>query len=231
MPFFQSDSAFTISGGSFNNIIGNYITVNGNSNNTRGNSNNISGSTAINHDIVFPPSDSQIPSDGNQSNADAPKFSTIIGEVGPRVSHTLDKIARPTKTDDIDQLPKTDDHPVDQLPKTDDQLPTEAASLPASEEKGWVRCVHPEGWIYFFKKNDDESEDIQLHEICGDLKGEVATSHKSEQLSDVEGQEPPVAPGSGPGLHVQTYVDDQRWYASTDKALLSCQLTDEKGQD
>ena len=250
MPFFQSDSAFTISGGSFNNIIGNYITVNGNSNNTRGNSNNatgnsnnISGSTAVNHDIVFPPSDSQIPSDGNQSNADAPKFSTIIGEVGPRVSHTLDKIARPTKTDDIDQLPKTDDHPVDQLPKTDDQLPTEAASLPDSEEKGWVRCVHPEGWIYFFKKHGDEPEDIQLHEICGDLKGEIitnpsliskatnATSYEREQLSGVEGEGSPVALGYG-GLYVQTYVDDQRWYASINKGLLFYQqLTDEQGQD
>ena len=166
-----------------------------------------------------------------------PKFSTIIGEVDPLVDPTLDETAQQTTT------LKTDDHSADHLPKTDDQPPTEAASLPANEEKGWVRCVHPEGWIYFFKEHDDEPEDIQLHEICGDLKGEVvthlafntqatkATSHKSERLSEVDGEGPPVALEYG-GLHVQTYVDDHRWYASKNKALLfPQQLTDEKGQD
>ena len=59
----------------------------------------------------------------------------------------------------------------------------------------------------------------------------TATSHKSKRLSDVEGEGPPVALEYG-GLHVQIYVDDQRWYASKDKALLfPQQLTDEEGQD
>jgi hypothetical protein len=211
MPFFQSASAFTVSGGSFN--------------------------------IYQPPSNSQIPINGNQSNADTPEFSRTIGEVGPPASPTLDEIAQPPKSDDIDQLPKTDDHPAHRPPTTDDRLPTEAASPPVSEEKGWVRYVHPEGWIYFFKEHDDEPEDVQLHDICGDLKGEIvtnptlnsqatyATSHKPERLSDLKGEGPPVVPGYG-GLRVQIYVDDQRWYASKDKALLfPQQLTDEKGRD
>ena len=175
-----------------------------------------------------PPSDSQIPIDGNQSNADAPKFSRIVGKVGPPVDPTLNRIAQP---------PKTHDHPAHQPSNTDDCVFTEAAPLPASEEKGWFRCVHPEGWIYFFKKYDDQPEDIQLHEICRDLKCEVvtnptlnsqttnATSHKPERLSDVGEERAPVAPGHG-GVHVQIYVDDQRWYASVDKAL----LTDEGGR-
>ena len=187
------------------------------------------------------PSDSQFPINGNQSNADAPKFSRMISNVGPPVDPTLHEISQPPKTDDIDQLPKTDDHY--QPPKADDSLSTEATSPPVSEEKGWVRYVHPEGWIYFFKKHDNEPENIQLHVICGDLKGEIVTnpilnfqatnttSHKSERLSDVKGEGPPVSFGYG-GLHVQIYVDDQRWYASPDKALLfPQQLTDEEGQD
>ena len=166
-----------------------------------------------------------------------PKFSTIIGEVDPPVHPTLDETAQQPTTSN------TDNHPADHLPKRDDQPPTDAASLPASEEKGWVRCVHPEGWIYFFKEYDDEPEDIQLHEICGDLKAEFVShptlnsqatnevSHKPERLSQVDGEGPPVALEYG-GLHVQTYVDDQRWYASKDKALLfPQQLTDEEGQD
>ena len=166
-----------------------------------------------------------------------PKFSTIIGEVDPPVYPSLDETAQQPPA------PKTDDHPAGHLPKTDNQSPTDAASLPASEEKGWVRYVHPEGWIYFFKERHYESEDIQLHEICGDLKGEIMThpafnsqttnaiSHKPERLSDVKGEGPPVALEYG-GLHIQTYVDDQRWYASEDKALLfPQQLTDEEGQD
>jgi len=165
-----------------------------------------------------------------------PKFSTIIG-VDPPVNPTVDETAQQPRT------PKADDHPGDHLPKTDDQPPTEAASLPASEEKGWVRCVHPEGWIYFFQEHDDELEDIQLHEIRGDLKGEIVihptfnsqatnpTSHKPERLSEVDGEAAPVALEYG-GLHIQTYVDDQRWYASKDKALLfPQQLTEEIGQD
>ena len=141
------------------------------------------------------------------------------------------------------QAPKTDDHPADHLPRTDDQPPTDAASLPASKEKGWVRCVHPEGWIYFFKEHADELEDTQLHEICGDRQGEImthptfnsqatdATSCKAKRLSEVDEEGPPVTLEYG-GLHVQTYVDDQRWYASKDKALLfPQQLTDEEGQD
>ena len=184
-----------------------------------------------------PPSDSQIPIDGNQSDADPPKFSGIIDKGRRPVGPTLDGIAQPPKTDVIDQLPKTDDHPAHQPSKTDDRLLTEAASLPATEEKGWVRCVHPEGWIYFFKEQDDEPEDIQLHEICRDVRYESvtnptlnsqatnATSHKPERLSDVEEERPPVALGYG-GVHVQIYVDDQRWYASIDKAL----LTDEGGR-
>ena len=178
------------------------------------------------------PSDSQIPLDGNQSHGDAPKFSRIVGKVRRPVGLTLDGIAQPPKTDVIDQLPKTDDHPAHQPSKTDDRLLTEAASRPTSKEKGWVRCVHPQGWIYFFKEHDNEPEDIQLHEICRDLKCEImanptlnsqatnATSHKPERLSDVEEEGPPVAPGYG-GVHVQIYVDDQRWYASIDKALLT----------
>ena len=177
--------------------------------------------------LYQPLSDSQIPIDGNQSNADAPKFSRIVGKVGP-VGPTFDGIAQP---------PKTDDHPAHQPSKTDECLLTKAASLAASEEKGWVRYVHPEGWIYFFKEHDHEPEDIQLHEICRDLKCEIvtnptlnsqatnATCHKPERLSDVEEERPPVAPRYG-GVHVQIYVDDQRWYASTDKAL----LTDEGGR-
>jgi len=189
-----------------------------------------------------PLSNSQIPIDGSQSSADAPKFSRIIGKVCPPIGPTLDEIARPPRTDDVDQLPNADDHPAHQPPKTDDRLSTEAASPPVSNEKGWVRYVHPEGWIYFFKEHDDEPEDIQLHEICGDLRGQFvtnytlnsqatnATSHKPERLSDVEGEGTPVAPGYG-GLYVQIYVDDQRWYASIDKALLfPQQLTDEEGQ-
>ena len=187
--------------------------------------------------LYRPSSDSQIPIDGNQSNADAPKISSIVGKVRRPVGPTLDGIAQPPKTDVIDQLPKTDDHPAHQPSKTDDHLLTEAASRPASKENGWVRCVHPQGWIYFFKEHDDEPEDIQLHEICRDLKCEIvtnptlnsqatnATSHKPERLSDVEEERPPVAPGYG-GVHVQIYVNDQRWYASTDKAL----LTDEGGR-
>ena len=191
--------------------------------------------------LYRPPSDSQIPINGNQSNADVPKLSRMISNVGPPVDPTLRKISQPPKTDDIDQLPKTDDH--DQPPKADDSLSTEATSPPGIEEKGWVRYVHPEGWIYFFQKHDNEPEDIQLHVICGDLKGEIVTnptlnsqatnttSHKPGRLSDVKGEGPPVALGYG-GLHVQIYVDDQRWYASPDKALLfPQQLTDEEGQD
>jgi len=192
--------------------------------------------------LYQPPSNSQIPVDGNQSNADAPNFSRIISKVGPPVGPTLHEIAQPPKTDDVDQLPKMDDHPTHQPPQTDDRLSTEAASLPSTEEKGWVRYVHPEGWIYFFKEHDNQPEDIRLHEICGDLEGEFManpalnsqatneTSHKPERPSDVEGEGPPVAPGYG-GLYVQIFVDDQRWYASIDKALLfPQQLTDEEGR-
>ena len=58
-----------------------------------------------------------------------------------------------------------------------------------------------------------------------------AVSHKPERLSQVDGEGLPVALEYG-GLHVQTYVDNQRWYASQDKALLfPQQLTDEEGQD
>ena len=178
-----------------------------------------------------------MPFDGNQSNADAPKFSRIVGKVHHPVGPTLDGIAQPPKADVIDQLPKTDHHSTHQPSKTDDRLLTEAASLPASEEKGWVRCVHPQGWIYFFKEHGNEPEDIQLHEICHVLKCEIvtnptsnsqatnATSHKPERLSDVREERPPAAPGYG-GAHVQIYVDHQRWYASIDKAL----LTDEGGE-
>ena len=187
--------------------------------------------------LYQPPPDYQIPIDaGNQSNADTLKFSRIISKVGHEIS-------QPPKTDDINQLPKTDEHPVYQPPTADDSLSTEATSPPVSEKKGWVRYVHPEGWIYFFKNHDDEPENIQLHVICGDLKGAIvtnptlnsqatnATSHKPERLSDVKGEGPQVALGYG-GLHVQIYVDDQRWYASIDKALLfPQQLTDEEGQD
>ena len=186
-----------------------------------------------------PPSNSQIPIDGNQSNADVPKFSRIISEVCPPVGPISEETAQPPKMDDINQLllVKTNDHPTHQPSKTDDRLLTEAASLPASAEKGWVRCVHPQGWIYFFKEHDHEPEDIQLHEICHVLKCEIvanptlnsqatdAANHKPERLSDVEEEGPPVAPGCG-GVHVQIYVDDQRWYASIDKAL----LTDEEGK-
>ena len=179
--------------------------------------------------LYQPPPNSQIPIDGNQSDADATKFSRIIGNVGPPVGHTLDEIAQPPKTDVTDQLPKTGDHPAHQTPNTDEHLSTEAASLPASEEKGWVRCVHPEGRIYFFKEHDDEREDIRLHEICGDLKGEIvtkptlnsqatnATSHEPEQPSDMKGKGRPVAPGYGG--HDQIYVNDQKWFASKDQAL------------
>ena len=166
-----------------------------------------------------------------------PKFSTFIREVDPPVDPSLDETSKQPKA------PKMDDHPADHLPKRDDQSPTEAAWLPASEEQGWVRCIHPEGWIYYFKEHDYESEDIQLHEICGDLKGEIMThsafnsqatnviSHTPERLSDVEGEGPPVALEYG-GLHLQIYVDNQRWYASKDKALLfPQQLSDEEGQD
>ena len=166
-----------------------------------------------------------------------PKFSTVIGEVDPPVAPTLDETVQQPKG------LKADDQPAYHLPKTDDQAPTHAASLLASEEKGWVRCIHPDGWIYFFKEHDHKPEAIQLHEICGDLEGEImthptfnsqattATSHKPERLSDVEGEGPPVALEYG-RRHVQIYVDDQRWYASKDKALLfPQQLTDEKGQD
>ena len=190
--------------------------------------------------LYRPPSDSQISIDGNRSNADTPKFSRIISKVGPPVDPTPHEISQPPKTDDIDQLPKTDDHPAYQPLNADVRLSTEATSPPVSEEKGWVRYVHPEGWIYFFKKHDDKPEDIQLHEICGDLKGEIVTnptfnsrasSGKPERLSGVNGEGPPVALGYG-GLHLQIYVDDQRWYASIHKALLfPQQLTDEEGQD
>ena len=192
--------------------------------------------------LYQPPSNSQIPVDGNQCNADAPKFSRIIGKIGPPVCPTLDEIAQPPKTEDIDQLPKMDDHPAHQPPITDDRLSVEAASLPSSDVKGWVRYVHPEGWIYFFKEHDDEPEDIRLHEICGDLKGEFvtnpalnsqatnATSHKPERPSDMEGEGPPVALEYG-GLYIQIYVDDERWYASIDKAPLFYEkLTDEEGR-
>ena len=189
------------------------------------------------------PFNSQFPIEGNQSNADALKFSRIVGKVGPPGGPTLDEIAQPPTTDDTDQLPKTDDHPAYQPPKADDRLSIEAASPPVSKEKGSVRHVHPEGWIYFSKKRDDEPEDIQFYEICGDLRGEIvnnptfnsqainASSGKPEPLFGLKGERPPVALGYG-GLHVQIYVDDQRWYASTDKALLfPQQLTDEEGQD
>ena len=191
--------------------------------------------------LYQPPSNPQIPIDGNKFNADAPKFSRIISKIGPPVDPTLHEISQLPKTDVIE--PKTDHHPAYQPPKADDRLLTEAASPPVSEEKGSVRHVHPEGWIYFSKKRGDEPEDIQLHEICGDLKGEImtnptfnsqainASSGKPERLSGVKGEGPPVALGYG-GLHVQIYVDDQRWYASTDKALLfPQQLTDGEGQD
>ena len=166
-----------------------------------------------------------------------PKLSTIIVEVDPAVHPTLDETAQQPTTSN------RDDNPADQLPKRDDQPPTEAASLPANEEKGWVRCVHSEGWIYFFKEHIYETEDIRLHEICGDLKGEIlthlafnsqatdTTSYKSERLSEVDEERLPVALKYG-GLHVQTYVDDQRWYTSKDKALLfPLQLTDGEGQN
>ena len=191
--------------------------------------------------LYRPRSNSQIPVDGNHSNADAPKLLKIIDKVGHSVGPTLDEIAQPPKTDDIDQLSKIDDHTARQPPKIDDRLSTEAASPPSSEAKAWVRYVHPGGWIYFFKEHDDEPEDIRLHEICGDLKGEFlknpalnsqapnAISHKCERLSEVKVEGPPVALGYGE-LYVQIYVDDQRWYASIDKALLfPQQLTDEKG--
>jgi hypothetical protein len=42
--------------------------------------------------LYQPPSNSKIPIDGNQSNADAPKFSTIIGKVGPPVGPTLTRL-------------------------------------------------------------------------------------------------------------------------------------------
>jgi hypothetical protein len=215
MPFFQSDSPFIVSGGNFNKV-------------------------NVFNNAYQAPSNSQIPIDGNQSNAVAPMFSRILGKVGPLVGPTVDEIAQPPKTD---ELPKTDDHRAHQPPKMDDRLSTEAASPLVSEEKGWVRNVHPEGWIYFFKGHDDELQNVQLHEICGGLKGEIVTnptlnskvtnvtSHKPERLSDLKGAGPPVALGYG-GLYVQSYVDDQRWYASKDKALLyPQQLTDEQGQD
>jgi hypothetical protein len=191
--------------------------------------------------LYQPPSNSQIPIDGNQSNADAP--STIIGNVGLPVGPTLDEIVQPPKKDDIDQLPKTDDHPAHQPVETDDRLSIETLSPSVSEEKGWVRCVHPEGWIYFFKKHYYEPEVIHHYEIRSDLKGEFvtnptlnsqvtnATGHKPEGLSNVKEEGPPVALDYG-GLHVQIYVDDQRLHASEDEALLfSQQLTDEEGQD
>ena len=103
MPFLQNDSSFTISAGNFNNHVTFY--------------NNAYQSL----------SNSQIPIDGNQSDADAPKFSRIIGKVGPAVGPTLDEISHPPKTDDIDQLPKTDYHLARQRSKTDDPLSTEAA--------------------------------------------------------------------------------------------------------
>ena len=218
MPFLQNDSSFTISAGNFNNHVMFY--------------NNAYQSL----------SNSQIPIDGNQSDADAPKFSRIIGKVGPAVGPTLDKISHLPKTDDIDQLRKTDYHLACQHSKTDDPLSTEAAWPPVSEEKGWVCYVHPEGWIYYLKGHDGEPEDIQLHEICGDLKGEIvshptfnsqatnATSHISEHLSDLKGEWPPVVLEYG-GLYIQTYVNNQRWSASIDKSLLfPQQLTDEEGQ-
>ena len=83
-----------------------------------------------------------------------PKFSTVIGEVDPPVAPTFDETVRQPKG------LKTDDQPADHLPKTDDQPPIEAVSLLASEEKGWVRCIHPDGWIYFFKEHDNEPEAI-----------------------------------------------------------------------
>ena len=186
MPFFQSDSAFHISGGSFNSF----------------------GRRVLKLDVTVHPrphSDSQIPSNGNESNPDAPECLEMTGTVSPPVGPTL---GEPLKTNDFHQLPNTGHHPAHQPQKTDDLSQTEPASHPASEEKGWVRHVHPEGWIYFFKEHDDEPRDIQLHEICGDLARSCG------------------------GLHVQIYVDDRRWYASIDKDLLfSEQLTDEKGQN
>jgi len=108
-------------------------------------------------------------------------------------------------------------------------------------KKGWVCCVHPEGWIYF-KEHDDEPGDIQLHKVCSDLKGEFvtnptlnsqatnATSHKPERLSNVKGEGPQVALRYR-GLHIQIYVNNQWWYASIDKAqLFPQQLTDEEGR-
>ena len=208
MHFFRSNSAFA---GSFKKV---------------------GSSTFAN--ILSPPEPSPILSVGNQLFPMDSKLLKIIGEVVPPVDSTLDETAQRPKT------PKMDDHLADQI---DDQPPTEAVSLPAIEEKVWVRCVHPEGWIYFFKEHDDEPEDIQLHEICGDLNGEIVThpafnsqatnaiAHKPERLSKVDGEGPPVVLECG-GLRVQTYVDNQRWYASKDKALLfPQQLTDELGQD
>ena len=97
-----------------------------------------------------PPSDSQRISLSPMHS----KFSTIIGEVDPSVYPTLDETVQQPKG------LKTDDQPADHLPNRDDQSPTEAASLLAGEEKGWVRCIHPEGWIYFFKEHDHEPEAI-----------------------------------------------------------------------
>ena len=90
---------------------------------------------------------------------------------------------------------------------------------------------HPEGWIYFIKAHDHEPEDIQLHEICGDLWGEFVTRPTFNSQATNPTSHKPERLGCG-GLYVQIYVDDKRWYASVDKALLfPQQLTDEKGED
>ena len=149
----------------------------------------------------------------------------MFGEVDPPVDPTLDETTQQPRT------PKAEDHPADHLPKTKIQPPADAASLPDSEEKGWVCCVHPEGWIYFVKAHDHEPEDIQLPEICGDLWGEFVTRPTFNSQATNPTSHKPERLGYG-GLYVQIYADDKRWYASVDKALLfPQQLTDEKGED
>lgn len=87
------------------------------------------------------------------------------------------------------------------------QLPSDSAS--ASSE--WERCVHPEGWVYYYLVDKDEEGTVEYHEIRGALKGTTDQGNPSATI--------PAAVGFG-GLRFYIFIDHTRWYAARVRKLL-----------
>jgi len=224
MPFFTGATDVIITGGTFNSIAGNsiyYTTGDANSQNFPGNTDDYN----IDHQRPTVPDleagrDNEDPFKYPQRHRSTDK-PDIIQE---RIEESVPVEKESSDPQESPRYPAVVSTRGDILtPSTGLEQP---GSMPKQQEgddvEEWSRHIHPEGWYYFFRQRHNESHpgNIYFHEICG--------ARENTEAIDTWTNEPRTLDYGG--LHVQTYVDHTRMFASEDEdVLLKKSYTDKEG--